>query len=71
MTQVQYTLTVTTPDEIDPVDMEAIEEDASDHDVTLADKVSRFIGGYVQDAENKLADALPDGWDVEVQETRR
>jgi len=39
--------------------------------VTLADKVSRFLGGYMQDAENKLADALPDGWDVEVQETPR
>jgi hypothetical protein len=71
MTSIQYTLTITTPDEIDPVDMEAIEEDASGHDVTLADKVSRFISGYIQDAENKLADALPDGWDVEVQETRR
>lgn len=61
-----YTLTIDVPDELDADTLVEIEADASAHDVTLASKVARYIGGDIDLAWDALAELLPDGWDVRI-----
>jgi hypothetical protein len=64
--RIHYALVVTVPDEIDEQTMEWVEQDAEPHDTTLDAKIARWIGGTISDAEEKLEDALPDGWSVSI-----
>lgn len=66
--RIPYELVIEAPDEIDPVYLDAINEDADEQDDTIEKKVRRWIGGDLSETEVVLSEMLPDGWRARISE---
>lgn len=56
------------PDELDPDTKDEILEAASDHDEDAG--LRRYLGDFLNDAEDELNSALPEGFWVKIKEVR-
>lgn len=63
-----YTLTIDAPDELDAELLAEVEADAEPHDADLAAKLRRYLGGELVRAESAIADELPEGFAVTIDE---
>lgn len=68
--EIQYLVHVRVPEPIDTDLLTMIREHAETKDQTVEAQVRRWIGTDISACEIDLADALPDGWAVSIEEVR-
>ena len=67
MPSISYTLTVHYPLDVDADTQAEVELAAEAHDTTDAERVERWVGGFVGDAASQLSAWLPEGWRATVE----
>lgn len=66
MPSAYYDLRITYPLVPDADTLAEIQAGADSQDETIGEMVERWLGGIVLDAETRIEDSLPDGWNVLV-----